>query len=98
MKLSQWITAILVVGILGMSAMNPGGWPFALGIAIVFVIGYGLLEFLPEYLLVVNQGKNARKDKRRRRRARGLIPFTGNSKRQQNARQQSSQQDGGRDE
>jgi len=97
MKLSQWITTILVVGIIGVSLMNPGGWPIALAIAIIFVIVYGLLEFLPEYLLVVNQGKNARKDKRRQRRARGLIPFTGNSKRNQNARQQSSQ-DGGNDE
>jgi hypothetical protein len=98
MKLSQWITAILVVGVLGMSMMNPGGWPYAFGIAVLLLIGYGLLEFLPEYLLVVNQGKNARKDKRRRRRARGLLPFTGKSKRQQNTRQQSTQQDGGRDE
>lgn len=98
MKLSQWITAILVVLVLGMSLMNPGGWPIAAVIAVAILIAYGLLEFLPEYLLVVNQGKNARKDKRRRRRARGLIPFTGKSKRQQNARQQPSQQDGGRDE
>jgi len=96
-KLSQWITVLLVGLVLGMSMMNPGGWPYAFGIAVLLLIGYGLLEFLPEYLLVVNQGKNARKDKRRRRRARGLIPFTGNSKRQQNARQQSSE-DGGRDE
>jgi len=98
MKLSQWITAILVVGILGMSLMNPGGWPIAFAVVVVILFAYGLLEFLPEYILVTNQGKNARKDKRRRRRARGLIPFFGGSKRQQNTRQQSSQQDGGRDE
>lgn len=98
MKLTQWITVILVVLVLGMSLMNPGGWPIAFAIVLIILLAYGLLEFLPEYLLVVNQGKNARKDKRRRRRARGLLPFTGKSKRQQNTRQQSSQHDGGRDE
>lgn len=98
MKLSQWITVILVVLILGMSMMNPGGWPIAFAIVVILLIGYGLLEFLPEYILVTNQGKNARKDKRRQRRARGLIPFFGGSKRQEDARKQSSQRDGGNDE
>ncbi|WP_455448176.1 hypothetical protein [Natrinema thermotolerans] len=100
MKLSQWITVIAVALVLGASLLNPGGGIIALIIAGVILVVYALGEFLPEYILVTNQGKNARKDKQRRRRARGLNPFSRSSKRKRDARETNSQSstDGGRDE
>lgn len=98
MNLAQWITAILVTLVLGVSLLNPDGWYIAILLAGGILLFYAAGEFLPEYILVTNQGKNARKDKRRKRRSRGLNPFSRKSKRQQDSRQQSTQRDGGPNE
>lgn len=100
MNLSQWITAILVTLVIGVSLLNPGGGLIALIIVVAILAFYAASEFLPEYILVTNQGKKARKDKRRKRRSRGLNPFSRSSKRESNDRQSQSksQPDGGRDE
>lgn len=101
MNLAQWITAVLVTIVLGVSLLNPGGWLIALVIVAAILLFYAGVEFLPEYILVTNQGKNARKDKRRRRRSRGLNPFSRSSSRNRNSRQADTQntgQAGGRDE
>ncbi|USZ73791.1 hypothetical protein [Natronosalvus halobius] len=82
MNLGQTITAILILTVLAVSLLNPGGWVLALTIAFIILTVYAAIEFFPEYILVTNQGKNARKDKRRRRRSRGLNPFSRTSKRE----------------
>lgn len=97
MNLAQWITAILVTIVLGVSLLNPGGWIIALLLVAVILVFYAGVEFIPEYLLVTNQGKNARKDKRRKRRSWGLNPFSRKTKREPNSRQTQSQ-NGGRNE
>lgn len=90
--------AVLVGLILFANLLHPGGWLVALiAIAIIAVV-YAALEFMPEYILVTNQGKNARKDKRRRRRARGLNPFSRTSQRDTQTSQSNSQSGGGNDE
>lgn len=94
MNLSQGITATLIIIVLGVSLLNPDGWLIALLIAGLILIGYALIEFIPEYMLVTNQGKNARKDNRRKRRASGLNPFS-RSKHERNGRQQSKSGDSG---
>ncbi|ELY68828.1 hypothetical protein [Natrinema versiforme] len=98
MNLAQWITAVLVIVVLGVSLLNPGGWIIALLIVVAILLFYAGIEFIPEYLLVTNQGKNARKDKRRKRRSRGLNPFSRSSKRESNSHQSQTQTEGGRDE
>ena len=100
MKLSQYI----VLGIAGLviiaNLMHPDGWILTLAILVLLAIMLGLYEFVPEYILTTNQGKNARKDRRRQRRASGLNPFSRTSKRERGGRRetQSGNQTGGRDE
>ncbi|APX00196.1 hypothetical protein CHINAEXTREME_20505 (plasmid) [Halobiforma lacisalsi AJ5] len=87
MNLSQIVVGSLIGLFLLANLLHPGGWALTLLIITVLVVFYALLEFVPEYILVTNQGKNARKQNRRKRRARGLNPFSRTSKRDGNGGQ-----------
>ena len=78
----QVLTIAAIGLIVFVNLLNPGGWIFAGVLIGGILIFYGAVEFIPEYILVTNQGKNARKqNKRRRRRAKGLNPFSRTSER-----------------
>lgn len=99
MKLSQYI----VLGIAGLfvfaNLLYPGGWVLTLAILVLLFIALAAYEFFPEYILVTNQGKNARKsDKRRSRRASGLNPFSRTSKRDDSRQSSAQTQNGGNDD
>lgn len=96
MNFIQTIAAIFIGLVIVANLMYPGGWVLAGLIILAIIVLYALSEFLPEYILVTNQGKNARKDKQRKRRARGLNPFSRTSKRE--SRQPRQDSDGGRNE
>ena len=103
MNLAQTAAAVLIGLVLLVNLLHPGGWFIALLLIAVILAFYAAVEFIPEYILVTNQGKNARKDKRRRRRAKGLNPFSRTSKRDGRSRQsesntQNARQQGGRNE
>ncbi|SDL09002.1 hypothetical protein [Natronorubrum texcoconense] len=100
MNITQSVVIVLVGLFLFANLLHPGGWILTLLIVAVIIALYALLEFVPEYLLVTNQGKNARKNNRRQRRASGLNPFSRNSSREGDARDSSTQtnQTGGNDE
>lgn len=61
MNLSNIAVAVLVVFILGVSLLNPGGARVAFGLALLVVAAVVLLRFGEEYILTVNKGKKARK-------------------------------------
>ena len=96
MELVKYIVLGLAGVFIAANLMYPGGWILTALLLIGLLTLLALYEFLPEYILAANQGKNARKDKRRQRRARGLNPFSRTSRRDGNARQ-TNQSDGGRD-
>lgn len=88
--LMQTLAIGAIALIVFVNLLNPGGWIFAGLLIAAILIFYGAVEFIPEYLLVTNQGKNARKqNKRRRRRAKGLNPFSRTSGRDNGRTQQS---------
>lgn len=97
MNLSQYIVIFVVGLFLFANLLHPGGWALTIFLIILILIAYAAYEFLPEYILVTNQGKNARKDKRRKRRSRGLNPFSRKSKRD-GGRQTETQRQGGNNE
>ena len=94
MNLVQGVVGVLIILFLFANLLHPGGWIITTVIVIGLIVAYAALEFMPEYLLVTNQGKNARKDKRRQRRASGLNPFSRTSSSDE-ARQTQSQQSTG---
>lgn len=99
MELAKYIVLGLASVFIVANMLYPGGWVLTLLVVIALLLFLAAYEFLPEYILVTNQGKNARKDKRRKRRSRGLNPFSRTSKREGNGRQQRTQNnDGGRNE
>lgn len=75
MNLAQMLVLSVVGLIIFVNLLHPGGWLLAFIIILLIFLFYAAYEFLPEYILVTNQGKNARKNPRRERRAKGLIPF-----------------------
>lgn len=79
MGLAEYIALFLIGLFVFANLLHPGGWGLTILLVLLVVSAYAASRFLPEYILTTNQGKNAarqRKRKRRDRRARGLDPRT----------------------
>lgn len=60
-NLAELTVAGIIVFLFGVSLLNPGGAKAALFLSLVVVSIALLYMFLPDYILSVNKGKNARK-------------------------------------